>query len=215
MIGALALWEVPSNSESDPDSVLIDEVFCSSNETRLQNCTYVKKGRFAFYCRYGGGAGVRCREEELRVKNVSVATVDMPYCTKHTVIIFWELHKNSSYKPSSFTVTCFNQQHHTELSMINGTAMQISIGDLLSSTSYTCCVSAIYYRNYETEEECTVISTETLQSDSLTSPVLRSNDRADIIGVLGSINVILLLLLAICGGALLYLLRSRHVILKR
>ena len=97
--------------------------------------------------------------------------------------------------------------------MINGTTTQINVGDLLFSANYTCCVSAVYYKNYETEERCTEIST-TLQSDSLTNPA--KYDRADVIGgVLGFILVILVILLAICGGVLVYLLRSRCVIPKR
>ena len=122
----------------------------------------------------------------------------------------------TSHKPSSFTAQCFNQQHSIELSVINGTATQISL-DLLSPNSYNCCVLAIYrYGNYVAERKCTSLTTEMLQSNSLTSPVLRLNDRSGIIGgVLGSVMIILLLLLAICGGALLYMLQSKSVILKR
>ena len=42
-----------------------------------------------------------------------------------------------------------------ELSGNNGTLLQINIEDLLSSTSFTCGVSANYYYGYyETEERC-------------------------------------------------------------
>jgi hypothetical protein len=214
-IGALALWEVPvidSNFMSRFTFIDNLKVSCHSYETTLLNCPH---NRRRDSCRFGGDAGVKCREEELRVKNVSIANIDMPCCIKRTVRISWELHDStSSHKPSSFTVTCFNQQHHTELSMINGTNMQILLGDLLPSVSYTCCVSATYYGNYETEERCTMISTEMLQSDLLASPT--KYDRADIIGgVLGFIVVILALLLAICGGALVYVLRSRGMTPQR
>ena len=133
-----------------------------------------------------------------------------------------------------------------ELSGNNGTLLQIlNIGDLLSSTSSTCCVSANYYYGYyETEGRCN--STDSLSdfttpapnlpvtlNESFTAPtsthvnssmmpasvesksivVSDINMQASIIGgVVGSIIIILLLLLAICGGVLLFLLRSRNVI---
>ena len=79
--------------------------------TTVLNCSNVLMKKkviiHGFFCQNGGDAGVRCREEEIRVKSVSAATVDTPYnCTKHTITISWELHNTSSHKPSSFTVTC-------------------------------------------------------------------------------------------------------------
>ena len=134
-----------------------------------------------------------------------------------------------------------------ELSGNNGTLLQINIGDLLSSTSFTCCVSANYYYGYyETEGRCN--STDSLSGFTAPAPnfpvtlnesfiaptsthvnlsmmpasvesknivVSDINMQASIIGgVLGSIIIILLLLLEICGGVLLFLLRSRNVIPK-
>ena len=204
---------------------IIDDVSCGYNHhAQLLDCSYENIGDDGFSCQNGGDAGVRCREEELRVKSVSAATVDTSlYCTKRIITISWELHNALSHRPSSFTVTCSNPQHYTALYMINGTTMQISIGDLLSA-SYRCCVSATYYGNYVTEGRCTSINTETLPSHlfttsaSIGSEKVTSNDinmQATIIGgVLGSTIIILLLLLAICGGALLFLLCSRNRIPK-
>ena len=215
----------------------------------LLECNYFRSGQ---YCYYGGGAGVKCSEERLRVKNISSATIDTPYTT-NTVLISWELYSGVSRNPSSFRVRCYNQQHHMELFVNIGTLTQIKldIGDLFSSISYACCVSAIYnkyyYGNYIAGTRCT--STDMLPSDPFTTPtptempnqpftiptstqILQSNSsmapasissdlnnmRANINfigGVLGSIIVILLLVLAVCGGALLYMLRSRSVIPKR
>ena len=199
--------------------VVVDFVHCNSNEKKLSDCAEIGT-HLAANCIYGGGAAVQCREEQLRVKNVSAVT--MPYYVMHTVVVSWELYKGGSLRPSSFKVECFNQQQRTELYVNNSkTLMMMNIGGLLSSTSYKCCVSAIYnYGHYVTEKRCTLI--ETALSESFTSPASNKfvssdlNMRASIIGgVLGSIIVILLLLLAICGGALLYLLRSRGVIPKR
>ena len=95
LIGALALLKVPEfNSSSGFRDIVIDEVSCHSNEAKLLNCHHFRRG---YFCRYGGGAGVRCREEVLRVKSVSAATVDTPYCTKRTVMISWKLHNDSSH----------------------------------------------------------------------------------------------------------------------
>ena len=148
---------------------------------------------------------------------------------KQTVLISGELYSNASHRPSSFRVECSNQQRSMELSVNNGTLTQINIGDLLSSISFDCCVSAIYYGNYETERRCTSTemdlftipahdqtlnqplttptSTQSNSSKVPASDIFVSSDlniRASIIigGVLGSIIVILLLLLAICGGVL-------------
>ena len=212
-------------------NIVIDEVSCGNDRARLLECSHEEEGNDGFSCRNGGDAGVRCREEELRVKSVSAATVDTPYYyTKRTVTISWELHNTSSHRPSSFTVTCSNPQHFTRLSMINGTTMQISIGDLLSA-SYRCCVWATYYENYLTDRRCTLTDTEMPPSHifttsastqmtpaSIGSEKVTSNDinmQTTIIGgALGSIIIILLLLLALCGAALLFLLCSRNRIPK-
>ena len=172
MVGALALWEVPVDSSFTPRLTFIDEVSCGSNEAKLLNCPHYKRGNFWYWCHNGGDAGVRCREEELRVKNISTATIDTPYnnYTKQTVLISWELYSNASHRPGSFRVECSNQQHSMELSVNNGTLMQINIGDLLSSTPFACCVSAIYYEYYETERKCTSMDLEMLPSDLFTTP---------------------------------------------
>ena len=185
-------------------------------------------------CHSSGGASVRCSKERLRVKNVSAVTVKTHTMT---VTISWELYSGAPHKPSSIRVWCFNQHVGFILWVNNGTLAQISVGDLLSSTSFDCCVSAIYYGYFEPEEQCT--STDSmLPSDLFTIPTPNQtlnqtfttptstqmnssmipgskkvvsnnlNMRVSIIGgVMGSIIIILLLLLAICGGALLFLLR--------
>ena len=139
-------------------------------------------------------------------------------------MISWELDNGAPHQPNSFKVECFSQQHtEFSLSVNNGTVMQISLGGLMFSTSYKCCVSARYY--YDTERRCS--SMDNLPPEAFTSPASAQtfttpasvdsefvssdfNMKTNVIGgVLGSIIVILLILLAICGGALLYILRSR------
>ena len=215
--------------------VFLDDVDCQSNETTLLNCSHFNCNESRFNCCSGGyPAAVECSEKRLRVQNVSVATVNT---TAPTIVISWELYSGAPYKPSSFRVKFFNR--HKEYSWVNNgtlTHYQISVGDLLSSTFFACCVSAIYYQYYETESRCT--STDSLSdlfttsapnltitlNKSFTAPtsthvnssmmsasknivVSDINMQASITGgVFGSIIIILLLLLAVCGGLLLFLL---------
>ena len=75
------------------------------------------------------------------------------------------------------------------------------------------------YGYYNGETQCTSIGTMNVFTSAAPTEMFISSDSimgANIVGgVLGSIIVVLVLLLAICGGALLYLLRARSVILKR
>ena len=225
--------------------VFLDNVDCQSNETTLLDCNSYHFNRYdslTFNCHYDSGgyhAAVECSEKRLRVQNVSFATVNT---TTPTIMISWELYNGAPYKPSSLRVKCFNR--HKEYSWMNNgtlTHYQISVGDLLTSTFFACCVSAIYYRYYETESRCTstdsLLDLFTTPAPNLTITLNKSftattlthvnssmmpasknivvsdiNMQASIIGgVLGSIIIILLLLLAICGGVLLFLLRSRNM----
>ena len=82
------------------------------------------------------------------------------------------------------------------------------VGDLLPNASYDCCVSAKYARPRRTEIRCASIRSEDLLTPTDTF-IISDTCAATIIivgAVLGCIIVILLALLAVCGGALL---RSR------
>ena len=213
--------------ETDGLDIVVDHIDCTSNELRILTCADIG---LVTDCDHGGGARVRCRDERLRVRNVNSTTVSVGEYNEmyYTVILSWELYSNATHSPTLFIVACSNQQllHRTELSMINGTLMQISVGGLLSHAAYNCCVSPMYYYaygRYIAERKCTL--TEIPRSDSFTMPASTGLDmfvssdlnmRVTITGgVLGFIIAILLVLLVICGGALLYLLRSRRMIPKR
>jgi hypothetical protein len=163
-------------------------------------------------------------------------------------MISWELYSGVPHKPSSLRVWCYNQQRAIEfrLWVYNETLTHVSVGGIVSSVSFACCVSVIYYYGYyEAEGKCSSTDPGMLPSDffitpapnqtsnqpvtmpsstqiipaSVGSEIIASSDlsmRASIIGgVLGSIIAILLLLLVMCGAALLYLLRSKGVTSKR
>ena len=144
------LWTIRSSVP-----IFLDNVDCHSSEATLLNCSHFRRDDRRYKCHYGGYAGVKCSEEHLRAQNVSAATVNT---TTHTVMISWELYSGAPHKPSSFRVECFINQLHKEFNLWvnNGTLTQISVGDLLSSTFFACCVSAIYYGYYETRRRCTL-----------------------------------------------------------
>ena len=136
----------------------------------------------------------------------------------HTVTASWVPRNNTIttvYQPSLFNLRCFNDklQHSVELSVDNETFMA-QLGGLFSSAAYyICCVSAVY-GSYVADETCTLLrfpNEETFESDSLASTAKRTNI---VSGVLGFIIAVLFTVLAICGGVLLFLLRSRPLIRK-
>ena len=226
-------------------SVVIDGVRCDSTETELLDCSHIKRGtgNNGFWCLLGGDAGVKCRDKWLQVKNITAATIQASYnnITKQNILLSWELYNNASYTPSSFSVKCFDRQHHNmELSVNNGTLTQLNIGDLLS-TSFRCCVSAIYYRgHYEAERRCTSTTDSDMLLDFFPTPApnrtlnqpatTRSSTQMmpasigseKIIGsdlnmrpsiIIGGVlgSIIAIMLLILLGGALLRLLRSKGV----
>ena len=198
-----------------------------------------------YNCESGGGAGVSCRNSQLNVQNVGVTLVNTscPGTTYATAAISWEL-QNMKYHPNSFSVQCFIRQHRIEVSIDNNNTFVAQLGGLFSSAIYyVCCVSAVY-GSYVADGMCAILPfqptnmtlessllaittpSETLQdfaSDPAISLITQTstsdskfNERLSIVGgVLGSIVIVLVILLAFCGGALLFLLRLRSLILKR
>ena len=220
------------------------DLHCHSSEENLLNCSHLKWDDSGYYCNsyYSGFAGVNCSEERLRVQNVSTITANS---SNHTVMISWELYSGVPHEPTSLRVRCYNQQNAIEFSLwvYNETLTRVSVGGVLSSVYFYCCVSVVYYYgHYEAERKCASemlfpdvyttpgpnqISNQPVTTPSSTQMISTSigsenivgsdlNMRARIVGgVLGSIIIILLLLLAMCGGALLFLLRSRSMTKKQ
>ena len=181
---------------------MIENVNCYSDESRLHDCAYSMPNS----CPSGGGAGVHCRV----IKNIyfNVAMIN------NSVLITWEYSNSKSHRPSSFDVHCFmiseRRRYFVSLSASNGTS-RLSVGSFLPNTSYNCCVSA-KYESITSEIRCVSIRSEDLLASTETFISSDTNTRTTVIiigAVLGCITVILLLLLAVCGGALLYLLRTR------
>jgi hypothetical protein len=158
----------------------------------------------------------------------------------YAVFITWKWQNNSMMiqnQPNSFQIECFSDQHHIGMP-VNSTTFSIELMGLLPSTSYNCCVSAVY-GSYTARAVCTEIATilpptsQTSETPTMhaqpsggtivkpegvttikpsTCQIQECNSMASssadtIGGVLGFIIAVLLILLAVSGAALVYLLR--------
>ncbi len=172
-----------------------------------------------------------------RVMNVSInniTNINTRGINLYTVLISWKWQNNSTQnQPNSFQIECFSSQlmHRVGMS-VNTTTFSIELLGLLSSTSYNCCVSVVY-GSQTARAFCTEIATiqppisETPTMQPIGGPTVKpegvnpstcqtlesssiSSSSADTIGgVLGSIIAVLLILLAVSGAALVYLLRLK------
>ena len=181
---------------------MINNVDCSSDELRLRDCPY-SNYTMTRSCRSGGVAGVRCRV----IKSIDFARVS------NSVLVTWKYSNVTSRQPSSFDVRCNGQQHYYNIISVSNGTSRVTVGKLLPNVSYDCCVSAKYARNIVTTEiRCASIRSEDLltTTDTFIISGTCANMMATVYIIVGAvlscIIVILLVLLAVCGGALL---RSR------
>ena len=162
-------------------------------------------------------AQVRCRNDQ-RVTNVSATVSNTLDSTSHTVNISW-MQNATVNEPSSFEVECYNDRHSTAI-LVSNKSSSAKLEGLLSSSSYICCVSAVY-EDYTAKQICAELNTNTLKNISESvetdseSPNLcneslpqASNSAVNTVGgILGFIIVVLLVLLILCVIALVCLLR--------
>ena len=153
-------------------------------------------------CQSGGVAGVRCRV----IKSIDFA-ID-----SNSVLVTWKYNNIiTSRQPSSFDVRCNGQRRYSNVISVSKGTSRVNVGELLPNVSYDCCVSANYVRNIVTTEiRCASIRSEDLltSTDTFIISGTCANMTATVVvgAVLGCAIIILLVLLAVCGGALL---RSR------
>ena len=196
---------------------MIEKVNCTCDEPRLRDCPYSNYTvSHSVNCQSDRIAGVRCKI----IENINFATVN------NSVLVTWKYNNITSRQPSSFDVHCNGQRRYNNIiSVSNGTSRFSDIvGHLLPNTFYDCCVSAKYVRLtgpgtiVTTDIRCasirsedllpptTISDTNNMMATVTVANISDSNMTAPVhvVGaVLGCVIVILLVLLAVCGGALL------------
>ena len=244
--GVQALYQAHFGRGRSCQSISLDNVKCIGNETTLLDC-HRDNELFIHNCNHGEDAGVRCNGNSSLLSN-SIVNVSINNVTSiirlstygidlYKVFITWKWQNNSMIQNqlNSLQIECFSDRHHIGMS-VNSTALSVELLGLLRSTSYNCCVSAIY-ESYTARAVCTEIATiqpptsqpsETsmmrtsggptgdINPDTNINETLNmyqtqesaSSSTADTIGgVLGCIIAVLFILLAMSGAALVYLLR--------
>ena len=152
-----------------------------------------------FQCSRDGGAGVKCSIDD-RLKNINITTASTTG-TAYTAFITWEITGND---PQFYEAECFNDMHRVSGTVNNVTFHATNLEGLHPTTLYTCCVLAIY-GYYEAKRICATIQTPSLLSS-------RTDHTISVVGgILGLIIVILVILLAVCGIALVCLIRPRFL----
>ena len=176
---------------------------CDGLETTLLQCHH--NGLFRHNCYHFEDAGISCGEREERLLSVGVDIINV-----HTVSITWRLQNSTLDWPSLYLVECFSPGHRVEMSVNN--SLRVQLMGLIPSTTYNCCVSAVY-ESYMLTPKRACVEAKLVQPGESNG----SNSSSDTIigGVLGFIIVILLILLAISGAALVYLLRPKLLLPKQ
>ena len=178
--------------------VWLDNVRCNRTwDMSLLECPHrpIPMTTALSYCNHAKDAGVHCRDDQGQVKTVS-ATIINPV---HTVLISWLLgNSTQAGVPIMFKIECYSEKHSIAISVSNQTST-ISLGGLLQSTSYNCCVSAAY-ELYTARRICKETETTSTTVTTITKEIA-SNSTNIIGGVLGFIVAVLLVLLILSGIA--------------
>ena len=185
--------------------IVLDEVRCAGSEATLLECRH----RELHDCSHSEDAGVKCNyKDENIIKDISASLqLSTPCVSAYTALITWTSQNTIQHQPSSYKVECFSRQHHIRM-LVNNKTLSIELFGLLPSTSYNCCVSAIY-GSYTARTVCTQSEIATTMMPPSGGSTVKSSAADTIGGILGFIIIILLILLAVSGIALVYLLRPR------
>ena len=189
---------------------MLDNVQCNSEEqTKLLACR--NDGLYRHNCRHSKDAGVACSEFKRVEGNVSVAPVRV--LSTAEIFLTWEQRSNSQERNGhlSFRVECMSRLHSVTVSVVRSQSFTTPVGGLLPSTSYNCCVSALYDNGYTGEGTCIHIETTHIPTTATveSARAAESTQPQVIGGVLGFIIILLLLLLILMGIALGCVLRAR------
>ena len=170
----------------------------------------------AFYypwnCDHGEDAGVKCNNETL-IHSVNASMVNSLNTMNLSTFITWERSSRTNEDVTSYKVECYSEDHSAAVT-VNKETQNVTLAGLLPSTSYSCCVSAIYHHIYTAKGTCAVVSTSdsgvaTTEFEALDSSIIASPSTSVVGGVLGFIILLLLVLLIISVVALVCVLRPR------
>lgn len=151
------------------------------------------------------------------------------------VVVAWELQENQVNDLRLFEVSCFNENHIITLWASNKT-YATQLAGLSPFSNYSCCVLAVLGSQKSTtvtkscsyieilekmsspEDHVDTISPATTTADSEATSLAvsapcncRISYSANVVsGILGFVVIVLLILLALTGTALVYLLRSKR-----
>ena len=185
--------------------IALDNVRCTSNEETLLTCRH--RGLFVEDCDHNEDAGVMCDDSE-RLVNITANVISTSNAMT-TVSVSWELQNTTLDEPWLFEVECFNDFHKvTPLGIVHNRSYTTQTVGLVSPTTYNCCVSAVY-GVYATSLR-TICTPVDIRLPTVTE-VTNTSIANTIGGVLGFMIIVLLIVLALLGAAVVYLL----VILKR
>ena len=155
-------------------------------------------------CEHAKDAGVRCNREAL-VHSVNVNTVNnSPNAINLSAFITWERSSRTNEDVTSYNVECHNNDHSIAVTVSKQT-QNVSLAGLLPSTTYSCCVSAIYHDAHIAKGTCDTSDTGLFTTEIEASG--SSSSTSVIGGVLSFIIVLLLVLLIISVIALVCVLR--------
>ena len=180
--------------------MLLDNIHCYPDGLSLFECNHYRPYiSDQFQCSSDGGAGVKCSIDD-RLKNITITTTSTTG-TVYTALITWEIRGND---PRFYEAECFNDKHRVSGTVNNVTVHATNLEGLHPTTSYTCCVLAIY-GYYEAKRICATIQLPSLLSS-------RTNQRTISVvgGILGLIIAILVILLTVSGVALVCLIWPRR-----
>ncbi len=222
-------------------SITLDDVWCIGDERTLLECQRNVLFQHNCFHREDAGVKCAGNSSLFSnsVMNVSINNVTIISThgiNLYAVFITWKWQNNSMMiqnQSNLFQIECFSSRFMHRVGMsVNTTTFSVELSGLLSSTSYNCCVSVVY-GSQTARAVCTEIVTvqltpvsegiSTIKPSSGKSTIQPStcqtqgssfsaSSSADTIGgVLGFIIVILLILLAVSGAALVYLLRPKFL----
>ena len=209
--------------------IALDDVQCNSlNHRQLLDCPHL--GFYEENCGHDEDAGVSCKLERV---NGTLSATPWPVNVLNTtysaiVLLTWDQLGDSDEvdKPVSFRFECKSRLHNTSVAVSSmGTRpFTTQIGGLLPSTSYNCCVSAVYDTMHTSEGACTLVETTHISTTTWANmttheqfPVTEASACAAnsgmqplvIGGVLGFVIIVLLILLVVMGIALVCVLRAK------